>query len=257
MIRGALLDLGYLGAGQQVDAAEAVDFFDALKTLVDGFPTQRLGMHEMKRVEHPLLALAASYTIGPGGEIDTPRPEFIDGARLVINANATANQQQETAVRVLSDGEWQSIGQKGLRTSYVTGIWYDYAFDSLGRGNLHVYPVPSAAGTTLALYLPQVAVGQFADYDTTDYTWAPGAARMLRKMLALELAPICQVPITAELRLASRRASDDFHERGLRPLELEMPSVGVREPQLSGIGFSGGVPVASGSYSAGYGTGYQ
>ena len=224
LIRRSLVDLGYVGPGGEIDPDELADFFNALKDLVDGLPTQRLGMHEMLRSVHALTTLKDSYTVGIGGEIDIQRPEFINDARLLYDTGDPVQNQHEHFVRVFTNQEWADVSQKQLRTSLITGIWYDFAFTTSGYGNLHVYPVPIRGHTSLVLYTPQVAVGQFADLDTTDYVWAPGAARMIRKSLAVELSPLIRQPVTPELRKAAKDAMDNFYERGLRPTELEMPS---------------------------------
>ena len=232
IIRGALVDLTYVGAGETIDSDEMTDFFESLKTLVDGFPNRRLGMHEMLRHVHPLIALSASYTIGIGGEISVPRPEFIDAAGLILDTSLPAQNRHEAPIQVYADGDWQETAQKQRRSSHPAGIWYDYAFTAGGLGHIHVHPVPSGANMSLVLYLPQVAVEQFADLNTTSYTWAPGAQRMLRKRLAVELAPMCGMRVSRELERMARRAEDEFYERGIRPTVLTMPS-------LTGVGRAG------------------
>ena len=235
LIKRSLQDLGYLGAGESVPPDELADFYEALKDLVDGLPTRRLGMHEMLRSVHPLATGKNVYTIGPGGDIDIARPEFIDSARLVQDTGDPAEDQLELDVAVLNNSEWASVAQKQLRSSYVSGVWYDYAFSNSGRGNLHVYPVPDGSDTALVLYTPQVAVTQFANVGTTDYVWAPGAARMLRKKLAVELAPMARTLVTQELLKQAQDSEDDFYERGLRPSELRMPAAGITGGGVAGV----------------------
>ena len=229
LIRDSLIDLGYVGLGGEIDDAEIADAFRMLQAFVDSLPAERLTMHQMKRSVHPMAAAQSVYTIGPGGQIDLARPEWIDHAGSILDrADATP---YEYPVSILTDAVWASISQKKLSSSYVTGVWYDYAFTD-GRGNLHVYPVPSEGQTALVLYTPQVAVRQFGDLKT-DYTWAPGVWLFLRSNLAILLAPSTRSTVTPELRATAKRVTDRFYSSNTRPSSLAMP------PDITGSGIGG------------------
>ena len=137
----------------------------------------------------------------------------------------------EYPVSILTDANWASISQKTLSSSYVTGVWYDYAF-AAGLGNLQVYPVPSGGQTSLVLYTPQVAVSQFENLKT-DYTWAPGVWLFLRSNLAILLAPSTRSTVTPELRATAKRVTDRFYSSNTRPSSLAMP------PDITGSGSGG------------------
>ena len=222
LIRDSLIDLGYIGLGGEIDDAELDDAFRMLQAFTDSLPNERLSMHQMLRSQHDLSANKGVYTIGAGGEIDIARPEWIDHAGIIINADASNREQHEYPVRVVTDSEWARVSQKGLSSSYVNGVWYDYAFSSTGRGNLHVYPVPSLGNTALVLYTPQVPVKQFADR-VTDYTWAPGVWLFMRSNLAILLAPSTRQTVTEELRMTAKRYADRFYSSNTRPSNLVMP----------------------------------
>lgn len=221
-ITGALQDLGVLGAGETLPGEQATDCLTALNDLVDGIGTERLAMYQVLRTVKTLTADTASYTIGSGGSIAIQRPLWIEAAGLVLDTAATT--PTETPIQVFTDQEWAAVSEKTLSSSLSTGIWYDFGFAS-GLGTIYPWPIPSVSTTQLVLYTPQAAITSFTAL-TTDATFAPGARRMLRKRLAIELAPMFRATVTPELQRAALEAESRFKMANVRPSRQILPRLG-------------------------------
>lgn len=87
------------------------------------------------------------YTIGPGGELDCPRPIYIKEANVLLPTTPVVRWR----LAILSDDEWAQISIQDLPGAPPVAIYYDGGMDANGRGNLYLWfqPPPSY---TLELY---------------------------------------------------------------------------------------------------------
>ena len=79
LITAALLDLGALASGESPTAPEAQDAFRRLNLLLETWRLESLLVYAIDTVTKVLTG-AASYTWGPGGDIDTTRPVHLSMA---------------------------------------------------------------------------------------------------------------------------------------------------------------------------------
>jgi hypothetical protein len=214
----ALEEIGVLGAGQTSSAEDADAALRRLNRLIDALGLDRLFLHEVRRVQHTLSASTASYTIGTGGTINTPRPTWIDRARLVIDTAATP--QTEMPVEVFSPQRWQEIPQKSQTNTYIQGIHYRHDFTAAELGTIDVWPVPTLGTTALVLYMPGTAVTAFANL-ATEYSLPQGYADALIYNLAKRLAPLMGKPWTPELEDLAVSTLARVKRANHRPVELK------------------------------------
>lgn len=80
----ALMDLGILAANETPDAADIQFAFRALNRMVNGWQAQSLTVPAVQRTVLPIIANQQTYTIGPGGDFDLPRPVKLQGAGLLL-----------------------------------------------------------------------------------------------------------------------------------------------------------------------------
>lgn len=192
-----------LALGQTPTGAESDDALIVLNLLADALGIERLLLYALTRTTTTLASGTASYTIGSGGSIDVARPTWIESAGLVLDTAATT--PSEIPLPILTDDEYARVPQKTLQSSQPSAIWYDHGFDVDGYGLIYPLPIPDVATTQLVLYTPSGAVSQFADL-TTAYTYPKGYGRALRKVLALELAPM--YPMVTPSPFLVRQAAD-------------------------------------------------
>lgn len=73
--------------GEAIPAADALDAFADLNMMMGSWALQPLTIPSIARQVFPITADLGSYTIGPGGNLDTPRPNSLTGAALLLNNN--------------------------------------------------------------------------------------------------------------------------------------------------------------------------
>ena len=211
--------LGILAPGETATANDAVDVFDCLNDMLDAWGAEKLTIYFVQRqTPFTLTAATDSYTIGTGGSINVVRPVWIENAGLIIdNSQATLT---EMSIRVFTNDEWARVRQKSLQSSLAQGIWYDYNW-SAGLGRIYVYPVPSNGLTQLVLYRP-VALVQFADQATTDYTFPPGYAEALRYNVALRYATEAGRQIDPAIVTIASESLARIKRANIRPMTMDV-----------------------------------
>lgn len=215
-IDGALQEIGVLASGETAQGSEGEEALNIANDFLDALGAERLSMFSVLRTPKTLVSGTASYTVGSGGDINIVRPLWIDTAMLVIDTSATT--PTEVKIDVLTDGEYAAWPSKTLQASQPSAIWYDHAW-SAGLGRIYPLPIPNVGTTQLVLYTPQQPASQFADYNTTSYTFPPAVRRMLRKNLALELAPSYPGCTVSPLLIGQANQSKaQFKSSNVRPL---------------------------------------
>ena len=180
VITDSLKLLGVVAGHEVPTSAEQQDSFARLNELIDSWGTHADTMLVAHRELVPLVVGQPSYTIGPGGDVNAPRPMALDGAAILLGTGPAA---VERPVAVLDRSMYRGLRLKALPGALVQGVWLT---PTGSYAELTVWPVPSAAQTLVLYYLEPVA--EFPDL-VTPVSLAPGYAKALRTNLALELAP--------------------------------------------------------------------
>src|SRR6516164_7443050 len=121
--------------------------------MADAWEADRLTIQPTLRKTFDLVANQASYTIGPGGNWDDYRPEWIAAAGFV-NTYVDPTNPLETPVDVYTDEVWARIALKTLTSTIVWGIWYERTYSApTGLGTVFVHPIITNIGK-IALYYP-------------------------------------------------------------------------------------------------------
>lgn len=77
IVRLALKDAGVLGIGQSANAEDTNDVFDTLNMMIAQWNRKRWIIYHLLDVS-VVSTGAVSYTVGPGGDFDTPRPDRLE-----------------------------------------------------------------------------------------------------------------------------------------------------------------------------------
>jgi hypothetical protein len=162
IIRLVLKDAGVLGVGQSANAEDTNDCFDTLNIMLGEWVSKRWLIYSLQ--EYSILSTGAkSYTIGPGGNIDTgamQRPDRLeDGNFFRQIVTASAPNQIDYPLNLLNSREdYSRIGLKQLMT-IPQFIFYDPQFP-LGI----IYPWPVIPQTLYELHvLAKVQLSQFSN----------------------------------------------------------------------------------------------
>lgn len=192
----ALQDLMVVGADQSMSATEGVLAFNKLNNLMDQGTTESLLLYSQLRTETVMSAGTASYTVGDGGNIDIPRPLYLD----FVNYYDTdaGDPPAEIPLIPLTDQAWAGLQIKELESNLPTSYYYNLTFP---LATLSLYPIPTSDTLVLVTYNRQ-QITEFASLDTV-ISLPPGWRRYLVSNLAVELAPAFErEPSATLLRIA-------------------------------------------------------
>lgn len=194
LVEKSLRSIGVLTAGETLSAEDAHTGFEAANDMIDAWAAQRLTIYNNSRHAYPIVTGQGTpdlpYLIGPGAQLDQPRPLWIsDAACAVLNAP----NPYEFPLHVLIVDSYARTSIKTLTSSLPTDLYYNPRFDqtgpNAGYGEIFLYPIPNGGQEIgLVLYCPEPMTG-FADEADTDYLFPPGYAEALRYQLALRLWP--------------------------------------------------------------------
>ena len=177
-IKRSLRLLGVKASGENLSSEEANDAFEALNAMIDGFNNQSLMIHNLETVTATLSAGTGSYTIGPGGTIDTVRPQRIENAYCFEYLS-----DNDWPMEIINNEQYSRIWDKAIETTYPCFLYYESSYP---LGTIKVYPVPSAA-TVLNMQV----WNQLTAFASTASTIAlpPGYEDLIVYNLAVRIAP--------------------------------------------------------------------
>lgn len=183
----ALKMSGVLGVGQQ---AQAEDISDCVKVF-----NMMLGQWAQKRwLVYHLLDLsvkatgALSYTVGPGGDFDTPRPDRLE-AGFLRQPNTSPNPVDYPLELLQSREDYNRITIKGLG-SFPLALWYDPAFP---LGNVYFWPLPSSQYEMhITVKAPLISISSATLFNTVQLP--DEYLEALYWNLAVRLRPMYQLP---------------------------------------------------------------
>lgn len=140
----------------------------------------------------------APYTIGIGGNFNTPKPanqSNLIGANLILTAS-TPNVR--VPLGIYTDDAYDANKIPDMANSQPTGIYYNPTYQG-DLGSICLWPVPTTSVNSLELFLQQ-SVAQFANLTTTYYV-PDGWPRFLKYAMGDDL----QTPYGRTLSPAAQR----------------------------------------------------
>lgn len=186
----ALRDIGCLRPGQTTSADVLADILAAANQMVDAWTLDRFLVPAIGAVTYTLTPEKRTYTIGPGADLNGPRPMRIEEANIILNT-VTPTVRKELAV--IQDDQWSKIAVQDIAAAIPLELWYPHNFDpATQRATLYLWPGPQSP-YQLELFTDDFsALQQFADL-VTAYTFAAGYERFIRKQLGVEIAPMMRI----------------------------------------------------------------
>ena len=158
LITFALRATGVLGVGQTALAEDYTDAFAALNAMLGVWNRNRWLVYHL--IDVPLVSTGAqSYTVGPGADFDTPRPDRLEAAFFRQFVTSQPNNVDYPLQIIQSREDYNLIALKTLH-SWPTAIFYDSAYP---WGVVYPWPVPQASIYEIHLSLKQI-IGHFDSY---------------------------------------------------------------------------------------------
>lgn len=228
LISLSLKTAGILGVGQSALPEDINDAFDILNGMLGQWNRKRWLIWHL--VDVALTSTGAqSYSVGPGGDFNTPRPDRLEAAFFRQFVSSQPNKVDYPLQIIESREDYNDIALKSL-VSWPQYIFYDSAFP-LGR--VYPWPVPQASLYELHLTLKDTLV-QFSSL-TQSVNLPPEYTEAIWTNLTVRLCGIYPgavlTPIVAGLAKSSVAAIRGANTQISR---LEMPQ-GLGQPALYNI----------------------
>lgn len=186
----AARDLGCIRAGQTLTADILNDIFEAANQMLDGWLIEEFLIIASPPQVFQLQAGLQIYQIGPGQlppNFDAERPTEIQDANIILN---TVNPVLRIPLNCINLDQWANIAIQQLPNTIPTLLYYEKSFDIVTGFSRLLLWGGSITNYQLELYTwDQSNLRQFVDLDTP-YLYPPGYPNLIRKCLAVAIAPL-------------------------------------------------------------------
>jgi hypothetical protein len=208
IITRALRSINVLSDGETPTASMSQDALDSLNDVLEGWATENLMVYVVQTESFPLVSGQGSYSIGPGGNFNSSRPEEITAAY-------TRSGEIDYPLDLWTADQFATIGIKDLTSGIPTILYYETAYP-LGR--IHLWSVPDNGMT---LFMNSLKPFSRLASLTSPIQMPPGYERALRYALAVELMPEYGASNQLIIEL-SQSSKADLKRRNHRPPVLSL-----------------------------------
>jgi len=154
----------------------------SLRNMIDSWSNNRLLIYKINEYVFPLTG-AQTYTLGPGGDWDVPRPMKIQTAYARLQPNQI--QQLDIAMQPLTIEQYAGVGVKNTPSTFPFAYYDD---NSYPLRNVTLFPVPTGPAD-IVLWLREPLLDSTTVETVDDQVdFPPGYERAFRFNLAIELA---------------------------------------------------------------------
>lgn len=207
---GAMRKLSLISGAKVPNGSDTAFCLKALNTLLDALQLAPGFAVKLLETVYTVTNGQVSATLGPGMQIDIPRPVYIADCSYIRNSGI------DHRLGVLDARQWAGIEQKTLGGSWPQCIWFD---KGVPTGNLYFWP---QGGGELHLFTPEQYVSGFADA-TTLYDLPQGMERLLIYNLATEVAPDFEVVPRKDVLDTAASTRRAFELANLTIPQLDIP----------------------------------
>lgn len=203
LIKASLAKARVIGTGDILSDEDAQLSLETLNLMLDSWSLDRLFVYVEQSQVFQTTGLQ-SYTIGPGGDFDVPRPNELVSAFAQVD-------QVSYPIQILDNPQqYDNIQIKGMTTPWPQAIWYERSYP-LGR--LYFWPV-GAAQVHLRFTTP---LQQFTSL--TDEIQLPmGYKKAMMDALAVELAQAFNTDISPLVVQSANNAIARLKRFNLQPV---------------------------------------
>lgn len=216
IITQALKAAGVIGSGQPASAEDTNDALFHLNAMIGQWNRKRWMVYHL--IDTALTTTGAqSYSVGPGGDFNMPRPDRLETAYFRQLVNATPNQVDYPLTVLEAREDYSRIRLKSL-TTWPTTIFYDAA-NPLGK----VYPWPVPQANLFELHLvTKDTLSSFAA-PSTAFSFPPEYLAALVYNLAIRLRVAYRLPGDPVLVGLAKDALNVIRNANAQVPRLRMP----------------------------------
>src|SRR5262245_39397408 len=139
LIASSLRLIGALASGETPPAGEAADAVVILNQMLDAWSANELMVFTLSRQVFTLQAGKQTYTMGPGGDFNAPRPARIQYWSIISNQSPAQPLELAANSEFLTDPEWQAVRVKNITSPLPRKLYDDGGFP---LRSLSFWPVP-------------------------------------------------------------------------------------------------------------------
>jgi P22 tail accessory factor len=216
LIAIALKTAGVIGIGQTADYQDTSDVFVILNAMIGQWSRKRFLIPNLVDVATTSTG-AQSYTIGPGGTFNVPRPDRIEAAYCRLLPVLSTGSVDFPLDIIDAHEDYADLVLKEL-VSFPMALFYDSAWP---LGNLFFYPVPNAQFELHVVIKNTIA--QFAGL-TTVINLPPEYTDALIWNLACRIRPLYQLAPDPSLVALAATALNTIRGANAQIPRLRMPS---------------------------------
>lgn len=197
LIKSSLRLIGAIATGETPSPEESTDGLVVLNDMLENWSTETLSVWGQANEVFATVGGQATYTIGPGGDFNTVRPVYIDGAYCTFGG-------VDFPVTPIPQLQYNDISLKSMQQPIPERMLY---VNDAPLGLITLWPVPSQA-IPLVLSTGQVLTNPVTL--ATVLTGPPGFTKALRFCLAVELAPEFGIEASATVIQVAADAKGDY-----------------------------------------------
>lgn len=177
LVFDALRLLGTYGAAEDPPAEDSDLALRALNEMLDQSNANHLSVYSINQRILGLTAGTATYTMGPGGDLDYPRPAKVESAGIIMSNGLRQD------LEIITSAQWALIPEKTAQARLPLRLWNSNA---MPLTTLNVWPTP-IADTLLEVWVWNALASDVVLTDSVDLPFAYG--RALKYNLAVAIAP--------------------------------------------------------------------
>lgn len=248
----ALIEIGAMAPGEQLQADEGQWAFAKLNYLIDEWAAKRIYVYSYAFNVYTLVAGLLPHTIGPSGNATfstgiLPRPVRLESAAQLLNAGAPQG-PVDLPINIRDDAWWAANQVKQIQTNVVTDVYYD---PTAPDGSLYFWPVPNTQNQ-VRLQFWQSVQSFLAITDPVGGPGGPGTLppayrAALMYTLAERLCPGAKLQVTPELARQALMARTALFGNNAKSPRMVTQDFGI--PKAGRVGtrgdfnwVSGGIP---------------
>lgn len=182
-----------LGPSRIPSPAQFNDALLCFNRMTGFFNTNRLNIYSIAINLWPTVIGTQTYTIGPGGDWDGPRPQEIYRANMLFNTSPVIRRK----IKILSDAQWAEIKLQQVQT--LPNSLYNDGNNPIST--IYFYPIPSEV-FQIELYTWQL-LSTATDINTL-IAYPPGYDEAIVANLAIRLIPTFQLKPRADVNEIAR-----------------------------------------------------
>lgn len=176
LIKSTLRLIGVLASGETPSAPESNDSLEVLNGMIKTWGIEGLMVFKTTKEEFSLAGSQQSYTMGPGGDFDTVRPQRIQ--LVTIKSGGT-----ELPTDILNVQQWSEIINKTSQSNFPYQVYVEGTYP---LETINFWPQPSTASTVI-VYSNKPISDSLALSD--EIALPPGYEECIKYNLAVKLAP--------------------------------------------------------------------